>query len=193
MVSALKQTPCSIPWGLRNRTHWSARYTNGRDAAQQESLFELYKFNPLSPHCRSIARELVHCYTWGRLRIVTVRGNTVGCQPHTYSLLKNQRWQPHWLPQLMSLPGQSRDWWRTRDWTLGQPTENKIDRKPNFLKIFYFIKSETSDSFANHFDGHFAYLKTLDFYFKSLGWFYFQCILSSQWKAVTVNLRILHC
>ena len=30
----------------------------------------------------------------------------------------------------------------------------------------YFIKSETSDSFASHFDGHFAYLKTLDFYFK---------------------------
>ena len=29
--------------------------------------FELYKFNALSPHCRSIARELVHCYTWGRL------------------------------------------------------------------------------------------------------------------------------
>ena len=26
----------------------------------------------------SIARELVHCYTWGRLRIVTVRGNTGG-------------------------------------------------------------------------------------------------------------------
>ena len=29
--------------------------------------------------------------------------------------------------------------------------------------IFYFIKSETNDSFVNHFDGHFAYLKTLDF------------------------------
>ena len=40
--------------------------------------YQLYKFNPLSPHCGSIARELVHCYTWGRLRIVTVRGNTVG-------------------------------------------------------------------------------------------------------------------
>ena len=26
--------------------------------------------------------------------------------------------------------------------------------------------SPTSDSFVNHFDGHFAYLKTLDFYFK---------------------------
>ena len=35
------------------------------------------------------------------------------------------------------------------------------------LNIFYFffIKSETSGSFVNHFDGHFAYLKTLDFYF----------------------------
>ena len=40
--------------------------------------FELYKLNPLSPHCWSIARELVHSYTWVRLQIVTVRGNTVG-------------------------------------------------------------------------------------------------------------------
>ena len=37
--------------------------------------------------------------------------------------------------------------------------------KPFFF-IFFFIKSETSDTFVNHFDGHFAYLKTLDFYFK---------------------------
>ena len=28
---------------------------------------------------------------------------------------------------------------------------------------------------------------------KSLGCFYFWCVLSSQWKSVTVNLRILHC
>ena len=35
-----------------------------------------------------------------------------------------------------------------------------------FLSIFYFIKSETSDSFVSHFDSHFAYLKTLDFSFK---------------------------
>ena len=35
-----------------------------------------------------------------------------------------------------------------------------------FLSIFYVIKSQTSDSFDNHFDGHFAYLKTLDFSFK---------------------------
>ena len=35
-----------------------------------------------------------------------------------------------------------------------------------FFLIFSFIKSQTSDSFVNHFDGHFAYLKTLDFSFK---------------------------
>ena len=46
--------------------------------SKKVSLFELYKLNPLSPHCGSIARELVHCYTWGHLRIVTVRSNTVG-------------------------------------------------------------------------------------------------------------------
>ena len=46
--------------------------------SKKVSSFELYKLNPLSPHCGSIARELVHCYTWGRLRIVTVRGNSVG-------------------------------------------------------------------------------------------------------------------
>ena len=32
--------------------------------------------------------------------------------------------------------------------------------------MFYFIKSQTNDSFVNHFDGNFAYLKTLDFSFK---------------------------
>ena len=42
----------------------------------------------------------------------------------------------------------------------------KIKSIKNPIKHFYFIKSETSDSFVNHFDGHFAYLKTLDFYFK---------------------------
>ena len=39
----------------------------------------------------------------------------------------------------------------------------------HFFSIFYFIKSETSASFVNHFDGHFAYLKTLDFSFNVHG------------------------
>ena len=38
--------------------------------SKEVSLFELYKLNPLSPHCGSIARELVYCYTWGRLRLL---------------------------------------------------------------------------------------------------------------------------
>ena len=48
--------------------------------SKKVSSFELYKLNPLSPHCGSIRQELVHCYTWGHLWIVTVHGNTVGRQ-----------------------------------------------------------------------------------------------------------------
>ena len=38
------------------------------------------------------------------------------------------------------------------------------------IKIKNKKKSETNDSFDNLFYGHFAYLKTLDFYFKRYGW-----------------------
>ena len=31
--------------------------------SKKDSSFELYKLNPLSPHCGSIAQELVHCYS----------------------------------------------------------------------------------------------------------------------------------
>ena len=41
-----------------------------------------------------------------------------------------------------------------------------INQHKHFFAIFYFINSQISDSFVNHFDGHFAYLKTLDFSFK---------------------------
>ena len=46
----------------------------------------------------------------------------------------------------------------------------KVKSIKNPIKHFFnfnFIKSETSDSFVSHFDGHFAYLKTLDFYFST--------------------------
>ena len=46
--------------------------------------------------------------------------------------------------------------------------ENKQTIINIYFFIFYFIKSQTSDSFVNHFDGHFAYLKTLDFSFRDL-------------------------
>ena len=64
IVSASKQTPCFIPWGLRNSTHWSAHYTMGvMRRSKKVSLFQLYKLNPLSPHCGSIclgARALLY-------------------------------------------------------------------------------------------------------------------------------------
>ena len=42
------------------------------------SSFKLYKFDPFSPHSRSIPWELVHSYALGCLWVVTVRCNTVG-------------------------------------------------------------------------------------------------------------------
>ena len=77
---------------------------------------------------------------------------------------QHHRWQPHWLP----------DWRHFREvtWLMEIPrlvvsaSLQKIKSiEPNQTKIFifYFIKSETSDSFVSHLDGHFAYLKTLDF------------------------------
>ena len=38
-----------------------------------------------------------------------------------------------------------------------------IKKKLFSFFIFFLIKSETSDSFLNHFDGHFAYLKPWTF------------------------------
>ena len=76
IVSASKQTPCGIPWGLHSLK--CSLHTRVLRRSKKVSSFELYKLNPLSLHCGSIARELVHCYTCGRLQIVTVRSNTVG-------------------------------------------------------------------------------------------------------------------
>ena len=38
----------------------------------------------------------------------------------------------------------------------------KNQHKHFFFPFFYFIKSQTSDSFVSHFDGHFANLKAFD-------------------------------
>ena len=80
IVSASKQNPMRYSNGVCEiaLTEVLATQMGVMRRSKKVSSFELYKLNPLSPHCGSIARELVHCYTWGRLRIVTVRGNTVG-------------------------------------------------------------------------------------------------------------------
>ena len=69
-------------------------------------------------------------------------------------------------PQTDVTSGKSRDWRRTETVVSASLQKIKSIKKLNQTFIFYFIKSETSDSFVSHFDGHFAYLKTLDFYFK---------------------------
>ena len=61
IMSASKQTPL---------TEVLATQMGVLLRSKKVSSFELYKRNPLSPHCGSIARELVHCYTWGRLRLL---------------------------------------------------------------------------------------------------------------------------
>ena len=98
---------------------------------------------------------------------------------HTHSV-NNLRWQPHDSP----------DWrhFRESHVTDGEPETavsaslQKIKSIKNQHKLllfsfFYFIKSQISDSFVNHLDGHFAYLKTLDFFFKP----FFFSFLFSHW------------
>ena len=101
------------------------------------SSFELYKFDPFSLHSASIPRELVHSYALGLL--VSCYSLLQQCRPgrlellvnhtHTHSM-SNLRWQPRWLPRLTWIPRKSRHWWRTRDSSLGQHTENKLDYNP---------------------------------------------------------------
>ena len=87
-------------------------------------------------HSGSIPRELVHSYAFGCFSFVSCYNLLQHSRPawlelfvnHTHAhSVNNLRWQPHWLPRLTSLLRKSHDWWRTRDSSLGQPTENKIN------------------------------------------------------------------
>ena len=69
------------------------------------SSFELYKFDPFSPHSGSIPRLLVHNYALGCLWTVTVCCNTVGwhgrafCRPHTYTFNEQSKMATALSPQ----------------------------------------------------------------------------------------------
>ena len=136
--SALKQTPLFWYSVIKFTKSCSAKCSLHKWVWLRHSIkvssFGLYKFDPFSPDSGSIPQELVHSCALGCLWVVTVCCNTVGRHgssflwdhTHTHSM-SNPRWQLHWLPRLTSLPRKSCDWWRTRDSSLGQPTENKID------------------------------------------------------------------
>ena len=76
--------------------------------------------------------------------------------------MNNLRWQPYWLRESHVTDGEPET---AVSASLQKIKSIENQHKNFFLSIFYFIKSQTSDSFVNHFDGHFAYLKTLDFSF----------------------------
>ena len=69
------------------------------------SSFELYKFDPFSPHSRLIPRELMYSYALGCLWVVTVCCNTVGrhgrafCRPHAYTFNEQSKMATALTPQ----------------------------------------------------------------------------------------------
>ena len=71
--------------------------------------------------------------------------------------------------------------------------------KVSILGSLFLISLMVSVDLKQHqtkLGGSCRVVNSLDFclaLLKSLGCFYFQCVLSSWWKAVTVNLWILHC
>ena len=71
-MSASQQTPCGIPWGFAKSalTEVLATQMGVMRRSKKVSSFELYKLNPLSPHCGSIPRELGALLYWGRLRLL---------------------------------------------------------------------------------------------------------------------------
>ena len=138
----------------------------------------MYKFYPFSPHSGSVARELVHSYALGCLWVVTVCCHTVGrhgrvfCRPHAYTFNEQSKMATALTPQT-DFTSEKVTWLMENPRQQSRPAYRKYNRLKTNINIFififtffYFIKYQTSDSFVNHFDGHFAYLKTLDFSFK---------------------------
>ena len=160
---------CGSQYSLRNRTQRSARYTNGCDEAQHQSqlvwnsqIGSIFASQRSIPHitCTS-SRGIDRCEA-KMDPICAFQTSWLWCCYSCYSLLQhsrpaclelfvnhththwmnNLRWQSHWFPKMTSLPRRSRDWWRTRDCSLGNL--QKIKSIKNLLKhflsfLFYYI------------------------------------------------------
>ena len=81
------------------------------------------------------------------------------------------------------------------DLTLVEKTSHTLAYNPVVhVRVWWFV--ETLKITQHALLGNSGRVNSLAFCLaslKSLGCFYFRCVLSSQWKAVTVNLWILHC
>ena len=82
------------------------------------------------------------------------------------------------------------------DLTLVEKTSHMLANNPVVhVRVWWFVETLKITQHALLGDSS-GVVNSLDFCparLKSLGCFYFRCILSSQWKTVTVNLWILHC
>ena len=90
------------------------------------------------------------------------------CWPHAYTFNEQSKTATALTPQT-DVTSEKVTWLMENPRQQSRPAYRKLNwLKTNiniFFIFFYFSKSQTSDSFVNHFDGHFAYLKTLDFSF----------------------------
>ena len=123
VINARKQAfsvvPKASPWRFEANSIWysAIKFTKSHSAkcslhkwawlrrSIKVSSFELYKFDPFSPHSGSIPRELVHSYALGCLWVVTVCCNTVGrhgrafCRPHSYTFDEQSKMATALTPQ----------------------------------------------------------------------------------------------
>ena len=94
---------CGIPWGLRNRTHLSARYTNGRDAAQQlESdrlnCINLIHFRHTAGRLRGSSCIVIPGVVCELLQFAATHKASIGnfFVNHTHTqFTEESTWQPH--------------------------------------------------------------------------------------------------
>ena len=82
--------------------------------------------------------------------------------------------------------------WPSLSWILRQTDRGAATRALTWVRMPEHC-SELQVFLLGSSGGFFNSLDFCPAVLKSLGCFYFWCVLSSQWKAVTVNLQILHC
>ena len=106
---------------------------------------------------------------WELLQILQHSMVRAFCRLHAYTFNEQCKIATALTPQA-DVTSEKVTWLMENPRQQSQPAYRRLNWLKTNINIFYFIKSQTSDSFVNHFDGHFAHLKTLDFSFKCIWW-----------------------
>ena len=147
--------PCGQPYKFRFETNpiWysAIKFTKSHSAkcslhkwawlrrSIKVSSFELYKFDPFSPHSESIPRELVHSYALGCLWVVTVCCSTVGrhgralCRPHAYTFNEQSQMATALTPQT-DVTSEKITWLMENPRQQSRPTYRKFNRLKTNIK-----------------------------------------------------------